>query len=145
MTLRKYQILVVGSLLLYAAYLLLLYTGWSVTRESAEALRYANAGAWHFTTHPLPFLVLLIARITATLGMFLTFTWGRNLLTAWLAVGVALGPLSGVVVLTATEATLGYLSATVDGAIVALSYSSRVSHLFRVDAAVQQGATEHGG
>ncbi len=133
MTLRIYQMLVIGSLLLYGIWRLLPYTGWTITEEAFAALQYAGAGAWSFTWHPLFSITEFAIRAAATLGMFLLLTWGRSLFVVWLAAGVVIGPVSGVIVVPAVDNAVGYLSTLIDGVLVVLSFSQPIGRLYRID------------
>jgi hypothetical protein len=75
----------------------------------------------------IPFAILVIA---AQIGMFLFWRFARPAYAALVAVTVLVTPFEGLVVQLPLEAAWWSLSAIVDGAIIALSYSQPFSAYF---------------
>ena len=96
---------------------------------------HGNGGYWdEFTANRwlllglgIPFVILVIA---AQVGMFLFWRFARPAYAAVIAVMVLCTPFSGLVVQLPMEAAWWELSAIVDGAIIALSYSQPFSSYF---------------
>lgn len=138
MTIRRFQVLVALSLVFYLLLIAGPYLNWpQATADEYSVLQYDYYGAPSFTYHPLVFVASVAMKAMASIGLILFFTWGRRLFALWLGATLVHTSISGLYVVTAVEAALGYGAALLDGFILAFAYSTRFQALWRIDSEAQ--------
>ena len=130
---RTFQLLVAASVLLYVYWLVLPHVARTLSPEVQQILSYEGFGGQPWAADPGFYLSLGVAKILASLALVLFLSWGRWLFVALTAIGLAFVPFSGLSVGAPLDNLVGYLAALVDGAILALAFSSPFSEAMRRD------------
>lgn len=102
---RVFQSLAVASAVLYAVYLALPHLGLNHSAEVSQILGMGGYGALPLTQHPAFYLSFGVAKLLATVGLVLLLPWGRWLLVAIAATGLASLPFTGVAIGTPSTAS----------------------------------------
>jgi hypothetical protein len=134
MTVRQFQLLVLTTTVAYGIYLTSPFLGWPpVDAQSEKLLSWSFYGAPAFASHPFVFVALFVARLSVAYGLAAFFTWSRPAFLGWLLVTLVHSALSGLLVIDATWATVGYMLAIADGAILGVAYSKHFEGLWKTD------------
>jgi hypothetical protein len=130
---RTFQFLVAVSALLYIFWMLLPHVPRTFSPEVQQVLSNGGYGGQPWVTDSRFYISLGVTKLLASLGLVLFFSWGRWLFAAVAAIGLACVPFSGLSVGAPLDNLVGYLASLIDGAILALSFSSPFSEAMRRD------------
>lgn len=130
---RTFQLLVAASVLLYVYWVLLPHMARTFPPEVQQIISFGGYGGQPWVVDPRFYLSLGVAKLLASLGLVLFLSWGRWLFVAVSAIGLACVPFSGLSVGVPLDNLVGYLAALIDGAVLAISFSSPFSEAMRRD------------
>ena len=128
---RFFQILVVASAVVSAAWYALPHMGVEYEARTAQLLGFSGYGASSFTQNPMFYLSFGAAKLVSTIGLLIRANWGRWLLVAMTSASLVSIPFSGVLVTVPLDCIVGTVLGYGDGAILALAFCGPVSNTFR--------------
>ena len=128
---RLFQILVVASAAVTAAWYALPHIGLAYDARTAQLLGLSGDGASPFTQNPMFYLLFAVAKLVSTIGLLLRANWGRWVLVAATGASLASIPFSGMVVAVPLDCLIGTVLGYGDGAILALAFCGPISDSFR--------------
>jgi hypothetical protein len=101
------------------------------------AVEFSAALTWYGADAKLDFGVLIIAGklisvlyIISSLGLLLFRNWARHLFLSLVVMRLTIALMAGIAVQSPIEATLGYIFAVLEGAVIAMLYSSDTANKF---------------
>lgn len=128
---RLFQILVVASAAITAAWYALPHMGLAYDARTAQLLGLSGDGASPFTQSPMFYLSFGVAKLVSTIGLLLRANWGRWVLFAVTGASWAAIPFSGIVVAAPLDCLIGTVLGYGDGVILALAFYGPISDRFR--------------
>ena len=128
---RLFQILVVASAAITAAWYALPHMGLAYDARTTQLLGLSGDGASPFTQSPMFYLSFGAAKLVSTIGLLLRANWGRWVLVAVTGASWAAIPFSGIVVAAPLDCLIGTVLGYGDGVILALAFYGPISDRFR--------------
>ena len=130
---RTFQLLVVASVLAYGLWMALPQIPRALSPEVQQMLSTSGYGGQAWVMDPRYYFSVALAKVLASVGLVLFLSWGRWLFLGVAAVAIASVPFSGVSVGAPMDNAVGYVATLLDGAILALAFSSPLSEAMRRD------------
>lgn len=130
---RTFQSLVVVSVLLYGVWMALPHIPRTLSPEVQQMLSTSGYGGQTWVMDPRYYFSVGLAKVLASVGLLLFLSWGRWLFVAVAAIALASVPFSGVSVGAPLDNAVGYVATLLDGAILALAFSSPLSEAMHRD------------
>ena len=131
--LKVFRLLIITSVISYVIWFFLPYLPIEHSRETLNLLAASGYGAASITQHPFVYISIVVAKLMASLGLFLFLSWGRWLFVGVVTISVVLVPFSGVVITAPLDGLFGAFAGLIDGAIIALSFSFPIAQYWRKD------------
>jgi hypothetical protein len=131
--LRKYQLTVVASLLLYVAWNVAPLISGPLPMEYNEAFEWSMYGGQHWVSDGRLALVEVLLKVVVSFGLLLLLSWARWLMLALAAFNAFMIFIPGLQFGFPIENLIGYLLSLSEGAILALVFLSPIAQLMRRD------------
>jgi hypothetical protein len=131
--LRKYQLTVVASLLLYVAWIVAPLISGPLPMEYNEAFKWSMYGGQHWVSDGRFFLIGLLLKVVVSFGLLLLLSWARWMMLALAAFNVFIIFNSGLLLGVPIDNLIAYLLTLSEGAILALLFLSPIAQLMRRD------------
>lgn len=130
---RKFQALVLISLLLYVAWVLMPLIVGSLPSEYEAVYAWHAYGGVKWLGDSRFFLFMGAVKFIASVGLVLLFSWGRWAQLVAVVINLFVAFFGGVLVGFPVENVMGYLLTMSEGAILALAFFSPIAKMMRRD------------
>lgn len=135
--LRKYQAIVVTSLLLYIAWIVIPMMSAPLPMAYDEAFQWRGYGsppwAYDLLSDARYVWFSLVLKLVVSLGLVLLLSWARWLMLVMVVFTSFTTLLSGLVIGFAVDTVIGYFICLSEGAILALAFLSPIAQMMKQD------------